>query len=133
MAKGGTKISYYLAKYLKLVLSNAVLIGTIYLFITPQKINIPGAFEVCILWIFVCPFFILAFNNALLIQSEGDIEDLIINFRQYGVTYVVLAIVYAGTVAYSQSNFEVIAGVYYANSFFPPLVLFEAIESGFLY
>ena len=134
LAKGGTKMGYYLEKYLKLVISNAVLIGTICILIYSQMLEIEGAIPIYFTWIFASPFMVLAFNNSyILLREEGTYKDNQKRVSSIGTSIVALAFVGAGTVAFSQGNQNAFLTLTYCFSGFTPLVLFQSVVFGLLY
>ena len=101
MVKGGRKSSFYVTKYLKLALSNAVLIAVILILIYGQKLAIGGAVPICITWIFFSPFMVLAFNHFFILALEGTYEETSKKIQALGGSFITLAFITAGAVAFS--------------------------------
>ena len=101
LAKGGDKTGYYCDKYLKLALSNAILVAVILFLVYLQRLDIGGAIPICILWIFASPFMIIAFNNFFILNLEGTHEDASKKIEAMGGSFITLAFIVAGVIAFS--------------------------------
>ena len=121
-------------KYLKLVISNAALIGMICFLIYTQKLDIEGALPIYFTWIFASPFMVLAFNNSyILLKEEGTYQDNQKRVASIGTSIVALAFVGAGALSYSQGNQDAFLILTYCFCGFTPLVLFQLVVYGLLY
>ena len=122
-----------MTKYLKLALSNAVLIAVIMFLTYGQKLDIGGAVPICIAWIFFCPFMILSFNHFFILALEGSYEDASKKIQALGGSFITLAFITAGAVAFSQGREQEYSTVVWCTAGFIPLILFQSVVFGFLY
>ena len=119
------------AKYLKMIISDLLLVIVLLFLLSIQRFSLPGAIQICVIWAFVNPIMVLAFNNWFILRSEVSYLSVITQFKLFAQVFGIFAFLSAGMIAYSQGNH--LDFVFFMYGYFPPFILFEAIEWGFLY
>lgn len=133
MIKAGSKSGYTCSKYIKLIISNLLLLAVLFFMVYAQKLAIEGAGLLLLFWVLINPIFVMAISSKITLSGKLHYNET----NQYlSTTFVFLgglALLGVGVVSAGQGKQNDLWSFILELLPLPPILLFQVIESSFLY
>lgn len=131
--KAGSKSGYLCSKYVKLIVSNLILVSALVLMIYGQKLAIEGAGGILLFWILLNPIYVMAMSSAITLSRKRNYRET----KKYlmATSTFIGALAMMGVGVISESQGKQISFWYFVMRVcpLPPALMFQVLESSFLY